>query len=245
MPALHLLGTGAAVSAPHRTTTMLAVTNTHSLFLIDCGGDVIQRVMAAGLDPSQFTGMLITHEHADHVSGFPLFMEKIWLTGRHTPVPVHGPPTGISQARRCFETFDVSSWQHFPDITWNECVGLTVDDAHWRITTEYVEHSVPAVGMRIECKRSGVVIAYSGDTRPTESVIRLAHQADVLVHEATGSGPGHSTVAEAAEVAKQAGAKRLILVHLPPELDEQALEESKSIFPHIEWGEEMGTYKFD
>ena len=242
MPSLHLLGTGAAVSAPHRTTTMLAVSNEQSLFLIDCGGDVIQRVMAAGLDPTLFTGMLVTHEHADHVSGFPLFMEKIWLTGRHTPVPVYGPHQGIDQARRCFETFDVSTWKNFPDIEWRVGVGLTVDDEHWRITTDWVKHSVPAVGMRIECKQSGTIVAFSGDTSPTESVVRLATGDDILVHEATGSGPGHSTVTEAAEVAQKAGVNRLILVHLPPTLDEAALERARTVFPNIEWGEELGTY---
>ena len=244
MAALHLLGTGAAISAPHRTTTMLAVSNEHSLFLIDCGGDVIQRVMEAGLDPSKLTGMLVTHEHADHVAGFPLFMEKIWLTGRHSPVPVYGPAEGIDQARRCFETFDVSTWENFPDIHWHKGIGLAVDDEHWKITTDYVHHSVPAVGMRIECKHTGRVIAFSGDTRPTESVVKLGKGADILVHEATGSGPGHSTVLEAAQVAVRAEAKRLILVHLPPELDEGAFAEARSVFPNIEWGEELGTYAF-
>lgn len=242
MPSLHLLGTGAAVSAPHRTTTMLAVSNEQSLFLIDCGGDVIQRVMAAGLDPSALTGMLVTHEHADHVSGFPLFMEKIWLTGRHTPIPVYGPPTGIDQAKRCFETFDVSTWKNFPDIEWHVGVGLTVNDEHWRITTDFVDHSVPAVGVRVECKKSGTVIAFSGDTRPVESVVKLANEADILVHEATGAGPAHSSVVEAAEVAAKAQAKRLLLVHLPPDLDESGLKRAKEIFPNTEWGEELGTY---
>ena len=244
MPSLHLLGTGAAVSAPHRTTTMLAVSNSQSLFLIDCGGDIIQRVMAAGLNSSALTGMLITHEHADHVSGFPLFMEKIWLTGRHTPIPVYGPPTGIDQARRCFETFNVSSWENFPDIEWHIGVGPIVDDEHWRITTDFVKHSVPAVGVRIECKQSGTVIAYSGDTQPVDSVVNLAQGADVLVHEATGSGPGHSTVIEAAQIAAQADAKRLLLVHLPPELDEKGLHEAREIFSETEWGQELGTYTF-
>lgn len=242
MSSLHLLGTGAAVSAPHRTTTMLAVSNQRSLFLIDCGGDVIQRVMAAGIDPSLLTGMIVTHEHADHVSGFPLFMEKIWLTGRHTPIPVYGPPTGIDQARRCFETFDVSTWPNFPDIEWHVGVGLIVDDEHWRITTDFVDHSVPAVGMRIECKESGAVIAFSGDTRPVESVVKLAQEADILVHEATGAGPAHSSVVEAAQVAAKANAKRLLLVHLPPDLDEEGLKEAKKIFPNTEWGKELGTY---
>ena len=61
-----------------------------------------------------------------------------------------------------------------------------------------------------------------GDTRKTDASVRLAVAADVLVHEATyGKGDeklarnhGHSTNMQAAEVAKEAGAKRLLLNHI-------------------------------
>ena len=86
---LHLLGTGAGYSEPHRTTTMLALsdhkqTDKENLLIIDCGGDVIQRVLAAGLNPFALKHLILTHAHPDHLSGFPLFMEKIWLAGRRT-----------------------------------------------------------------------------------------------------------------------------------------------------------------
>ena len=242
MPSLHLLGTGAAISEAHRTTTMLAVSSTSSLFLIDCGGDVIQRIFAAQLDLSLFSGILITHEHADHVSGFPLFMEKIWLWGWRAPVPVYGPPAAISQAKRCFETFDVSTWQDFPEIEWHERVGKIVDTDAWTITTDWVDHTVPAVGARILCKENGAVIAYSGDTVPTDNVVRLGQHADIMVHEATGSGPGHSTAEEAAEIALRAEANRLVLVHLPAVLKDETLMRAQSVFSATEWGEELGTY---
>ena len=66
------------------------------------------------------------------------------------------------------------------------------------------------------------IIAILGDTRKTSASVRLAVAADVLVHEATyGRGDeklarnhGHSTNMQAAEVAKEAGAKRLLLNHI-------------------------------
>ena len=244
MPDLHLLGTGAALSEPHRTTTMLALQDEGSLFLIDCGGDVVQRVFAAGLSLDDFTGMLITHEHADHTAGFPLFMEKIWLAGRRHTVPVYGPPEAISQARRCFETFDVSTWPEFPGIAWHEGIGPTIDDASWSITTALVNHSVPTVGARIESKRTHGVVAYSADTMPCDAVVQLAENADILVHEATGAGFPHSSAIEAADMARRARAKRLILVHLPMVLDPAVLKEAQVIFPNTEWGNELGAYPF-
>jgi ribonuclease Z len=61
-----------------------------------------------------------------------------------------------------------------------------------------------------------------GDTRRTDNAVRLAVGADMLVHEATYEAAeekmarkhGHSTSKQAAEVAKEAGAKRLILTHI-------------------------------
>ena len=42
---------------------------------------------------------------------------------------------------------------------------------------------------------------------------RLAKNADVLIHECTSASPGHSSASQAGEVATQAGAKSLLLIH--------------------------------
>ena len=55
--------------------------------------------------------------------------------------------------------------------------------------------------------------AYSSDTNPVEQMVRLAAGADVLIHEAGGSFQGHSTSAEAGEIASQAQAGKLYLIH--------------------------------
>lgn len=70
--------------------------------------------------------------------------------------------------------------------------------------------------------RKGKIVTILGDTRYTDASIRLGLGADVLVHEATyGKGDekmakkhGHSTNMQAAQVAKQAFAKRLLLTHI-------------------------------
>ncbi|HEL1618666.1 TPA: ribonuclease Z [Streptococcus suis] len=72
--------------------------------------------------------------------------------------------------------------------------------------------------------RPGKVVTILGDTRKCHASVRLAVNADVLVHEATyGKGDekiarkhGHSTNMEAAQVAKDAGAKQLLLNHISP-----------------------------
>ncbi|MCD3369336.1 ribonuclease Z [Streptococcus equi subsp. zooepidemicus] len=70
--------------------------------------------------------------------------------------------------------------------------------------------------------RKGKIITIIGDTRKTSASVRLAKDADVLVHESTyGKGDermarnhGHSTNIQAAQIARDAGAKRLLLNHV-------------------------------
>jgi ribonuclease Z len=91
--------------------------------------------------------------------------------------------------------------------------------------------------------RPGRVIAIVGDTRPTAEAVRLARDADLLVHEATyqenrselAEKYGHSTAVQAAQIARQAGVKRLLLTHISPRysgLEAKELErEARLVFP--------------
>ena len=248
MPTLVLLGTGAAVSDPHRTTTMLAFSDGASTLVVDCGGDVIQRLLAAGIDVSTITGLIVTHEHPDHVSGFPLFMEKIWLAGRRDPIPVYGIRAAIEQARRCFEVFNTSNWTGMPEIAWQEAAPedgtVLVDDGAWYVTAAPGNHGVPVIGLRVQHRDGGGIVTYSADTRPSEHILRLARGSDILVHEATGEGPWHSSPEEAAHIAAQAGVGHLLLVHLPPGLSDDNLAEARKTFANVALGEELGSYTF-
>lgn len=249
MATLYLLGTGAAVSDPHRTTTMLALENESGILLIDCGGDALQRLAAGGGDPARVRGLIVTHEHADHVSGFPLLMEKLWLYGRRDPFDVYGIEPAIAQARRAHDSFDTSDWPGYPEIRYQAVEHVpdatVLERDGWRVTASPGKHAVPVVGLRFQGSEGGV-LAYSSDTAYSPVITSLAGSASILVHEATGSGPGHSSAAEAARVARHAGAEKLLLVHLPPadQLGTRELSEARETFPNTEKGIEGGRYSF-
>ena len=89
--------------------------------------------------------------------------------------------------------------------------------------------------------RMGRKIVYAIDTRPCEAVVKLSLRADLLVHDGMfgddlrgeAKKKGHSTVIQAAEVAKKAKAKRLILSHISARYGstKDLEKEAASIFP--------------
>jgi ribonuclease Z len=90
--------------------------------------------------------------------------------------------------------------------------------------------------------RRGRTVVYTGDTRPSLTVVEAARGANLLVHDSTfgeeerarAVETGHSTAAQAAEVAREAGARRLVLTHISPRYTRDApelLAEAKAVFP--------------
>jgi ribonuclease Z len=90
--------------------------------------------------------------------------------------------------------------------------------------------------------RRGRTVVYTGDTRPSLAVVDAARGADLLVHDSTfgeeererAIETGHSTAAQAAEVAREAGVRQLVLTHISPRYTRDApelLAEAKAVFP--------------
>ncbi|HFI2658850.1 TPA: ribonuclease Z [Streptococcus suis] len=111
---------------------------------------------------------------------------------------------------------------------------VTLEDGTEIIASDYI--SPP---------RPGKVVTILGDTRKCYASVRLAVNADVLVHEATyGKGDekiarkhGHSTNMEAAQVAKDAGAKQLLLNHISPRFlakdISQLRKDARTVFENV------------
>ena len=88
--------------------------------------------------------------------------------------------------------------------------------------------------------KKGKKISYSGDTKPCEAMIRLARDSDILIHESTYEAEdyqravdnAHSTSVEAAEIAKEAEVKELVLTHISTRYtsDENIKSEAQKVF---------------
>jgi ribonuclease Z len=102
--------------------------------------------------------------------------------------------------------------------------------------------------------RPGRKIVYTGDTRPCESVIEASKDADLLIHDSTLSVETqeyaidymHSTALEAAEVAKQAEVRKLILTHLSARYSDlegarKLKEEARQVFENTDVASDLMT----
>ena len=88
--------------------------------------------------------------------------------------------------------------------------------------------------------RAGRKIVYTGDTRPFDGFAEFAANADLVIHESTfddslsdkATLDGHSTPSQAAEEAKAAGAKQLVLTHISARYPDASLllEQAKKVF---------------
>jgi ribonuclease BN (tRNA processing enzyme) len=179
--------------------------------------------------------VLVSHEHLDHcLDLYPLFTARHFHPEPLPPLPLISPEgvferiaaledaEGVEEMRRVFDVREVSPGDAF-------------EVGPFRVQTRLTPHWVPNIGMRLEA--DGAVLGYTGDTGPTEAIEELARDADLLVTEASwlgsaeGRPPYHLTAGQAAEHARRAGARRLLLSHFWPGNDRDvAREEAQRLY---------------
>jgi ribonuclease Z len=97
--------------------------------------------------------------------------------------------------------------------------------------------------------RSGRTVVITGDTRPCAATIEASRGADLLIHEATFGDEeaeraietGHSTAREAAQIACEAGVRRLVLTHFSARYSRDASDledQARSVFPNTVIGKD-------
>jgi len=245
------LGTAAAVPDETHSNTYMVAAGEQGFYLIDCGCEPLLRLRRAGLAIERLRGLIITHFHPDHVCGVPILLMNIWLLGRTDPLPVYGLRDVIERYNVMMDLFRRDEWPGlFPTpchVIPEEVGSLLLESDDFRITSALVQHVAPTLGLRIESKRSGRVAAYSSDTAPCDAVVALARNADVLFHEAAKNTPGHSSAAQAGQIARRAGAGRLVLIHYRPaphKYDRWVREAAATFGGPVELAQDFGEYEF-
>lgn len=190
----------------------------------------------------------ITHLHADHCIDLVAYAyaRRFHPAGVPPTLPVYGPPGTRDRIRAAFEEPPVNGLLDVYDF--QERGAGTLQLGPFSVTSGIVEHPIECHGLRIEA--GGRVLTYSGDSANSDVLVELARGADVFLCEASWPStpeppPGiHLTGREAGEHATRAGANKLLLTHLMPFYDPQAmLAEAKGTFDgHLELVRAGSTY---
>jgi len=245
-----ILGTAYSVAAEEHQNTHFAVIGRERQVLVDCTGTPNVRLKRAGMEINNLTDLILTHFHPDHVSGAPLLLMQMWLLGRSRPLNIYGLAPVMDRMETLMGFYDWATWPNFFPVTFNRLPSeemtpvLSCDEMV--IHASPVQHMIPTIGLRFDFD-DGRSLAYSCDTAPCGEVVRLAKDADVLIHEASGGPIGHSTAREAGEIAARAGAHALYLIHYPtinPDYTAMLLEASQAFNGPVKLAQDYMTFGF-
>ncbi|MEX3517034.1 MBL fold metallo-hydrolase [Corynebacterium camporealensis] len=227
---LTILGCSGSVPTPANPASgyLLSFDNAPSI-VIDMGPGTLAQLQTHQ-DPCD-AHVLFSHLHADHCLDFPSLM--VWRRFHPTAPaasrnfcigPYYAPDhLGRLSSDEVGGVDDMSDTFAFSQ--WVDGERQLIDDVY--VTPYRVLHPVETYALRIEHPTRTIV--YSGDTAYTENLVKAAEGADLFLCEAawgpTSEGKVadmHMSGAEAGRAAREAGVKKLALVHLQPWGDAQA-----------------------
>ena len=245
---LILLGTGGGPRPRKASSASAQVIVSHNVaYVVDCGNGVARQLVFADVPLPTVRHIFITHQHSDHNADYGNLIWLAWAAGLSTRVDTWEPPPLANMTKLFFEmnSYDIDTrisnegrvplvpLVHVHEI---HDGGTVMSDDNVTVTAALVDHPpvVPALGYRFDARDRSIVI--SGDTSPSQNLVKLARGADVLVHSVMyppaidrlvrrvpnaaalkASILAHQTSAEdAGRVAQAAGVKTLVLSHFVP-----------------------------
>lgn len=189
----------------HRCCPSQVVRVGEHTILVDCGDGTTRQLVAAGISLKDIRNVFITHLHSDHISGLGSLLTTAWLTGMSEQIVVWGPPPLRSIVDGLMAA---NEWENYHRVRAEGRIPLSDLVAVREIDTAQVvklsgsiivragivEHPPCelAFAYRVDSPHRSITI--SGDTAPSEGLIKLAYKTDVLVHEVMHLGAMRQTL---------------------------------------------------
>jgi ribonuclease Z len=187
-----LLGTGSPPPNPARRGPATLLSLGAERFLVDAGSGAGVQLVRAGVRPYDWPRVLITHHHSDHVIDLAHLLITRWIVGQNAPFEIWGP---AGTRRQVDKLLDYMQWDievrraHMhrrepPAVSVTEVEeGQILQAGGVTVSAFLVDHGPvrPALGYRFEGGGRSVVV--SGDTRPSDNLMRWSQGVDCLIHE--------------------------------------------------------------
>lgn len=167
---------------------------------------------------ARVNAVVLTHEHIDHVYALPSLLHQLWLTGREEPLDIYIPDGLQGIANGLIDLFNIRSKKGIFPITIRTDREFTV--GKMQVRTFRTDHTATSIGIVVDDGEKKLV--YTCDSRPIRNIPDVMCGADVLIHETSGLREneetlvkkGHSSGADAAELAAALHVRTLYLCHL-------------------------------
>ena len=244
MEILFVGGSSAAVRAGEETACYLI----NGKILIDTGWNAAVTMQEFGAQAADVDHVLFTHCHQDHTLGLP----GVFFANRQRPsgMPLHlyGPmdlPVVCAGAKALLQAdrYPQAVPEHEVQLVYP---GDELEIAGLKVQVGRAFHPLDARTYRFTDPSTGASAVFSGDTFYHQGLPLFAAGCDVLVHESAARPDAsvadvqrylHSRPQDAAQVAAEARAKALVLVHYPGDGGAAALASAKAVFPAVRLGE--------
>jgi ribonuclease BN (tRNA processing enzyme) len=201
--------------------------------VVDLGYSTLPRLLE-WTAAERIDAALFSHGHPDHCADLhPLLRARALRDEPTAPLQVFAPPGALDPVL----ALDRPGMLDHAYLLRDYLPGTALKIGPFRVETWGLPHFVPSAGLRLTA--GARVVAYTGDTGPSDRILDLARDADLFIAEATypeqvpaGSARFMSSARQAAASAVRAGARRLILTHLWPGSDpDAAVRAAREVYP--------------
>lgn len=247
---IHILGCGSALPTSQHYASSQVVQVHNRYYIIDCGEGCQIQLRRQHIPFNKIQAIFITHLHGDHCFGLMGVITTFSLLGRTTPLHIYAPKEleGIlmQQIDMFCSSLGYTIEFHAVDTTANK---VFYEDDVVSITSVPLRHRVPCCGYLFREKSATPhSYAYCSDTRYIPTLYEMVRGVECLYHESTYMSAQidkaeqyfHSTAAQAAQVARDAGVEKLLLGHYSARYNDEnlLLEEARAIFPNAQLSQE-------